>query len=795
MRIVKLMWAGFIATSLGIVSANGQENWCGSDHVLEEYLNANPANRAAFETYRAQLTETAGHIGVARSEEKYIVPVVVHVLYNDCDANISMEQIRDGLRILNEDYNRTNPDTSLTRDIFKPMAAGANIEFRLAQIDPDGKPTNGVNRIKTSKAVNANDNNGAKSVSYWPSNEYMNLWVVETIDVGSSGGGIVLGYAQFPSGGGSSTYGVVIRNDAFGTIGTSSSDGRTLTHEIGHCFGLYHTFQDGCGGNCSTSGDGICDTPPTGDVTYNCAFSTNTCSNDASGSSSAFSENVPDMIENYMSYNSCQNLFTQGQVDVMQASLKTYSRLKDLVSEDNLVATGVTGVIAANFELTNDVICSGNSITINDASLWDVNQFNWEFEGGAVPANSTNQNPSVMFPNEGVHDVKLTAGDGTESVSMTKSVFVVSNEGRFIPYEDNTESALSTDEWFAVNKDGDDLEWKISNEAAVTGTSSFKMDNYGSCGFRVDELISQSFDLSPYSSVTVSFKQAFAQTAGDNGDFLRLYVSGNCGETWDYLWVAGSSNLASTSGYVTSPFVPGESEWKSQSISTSNQETLREGALFKFEFNGNGGNNLYIDDFKISGTYSGDLLLRAPFNGKKGMAAQVLIDWKSVGYVESYEYQIDKSVNFDSQDMITGTTTYISQNPHDVDTEFLTDSLEFSTTYYWRVRYVQSGNTSDWSETWNFTISETGVGIEESAQVIKNEIRMFPNPATDMVTITSTNRISEVTIYDFTGRLMTQQRPTNSSLALSTQDLASGVYIVSVTTENGQRETKQLIVR
>lgn len=41
---------------------------------------------------------------------------------------------------------------------------------------------------------------------------------------------------------------------------------KTLAHEMGHYFGLLHTFEPGGelvdGSNCSTASDGICDTPP-----------------------------------------------------------------------------------------------------------------------------------------------------------------------------------------------------------------------------------------------------------------------------------------------------------------------------------------------------------------------------------------------------------------------------------------------------------------------------------------------------------------------------------------------------
>ncbi|HRP60405.1 MAG TPA: M43 family zinc metalloprotease [Vicingus sp.] len=98
--------------------------------------------------------------------------------------------------------------------------------------------------------------------------------------------------------------------------------GRTLTHEIGHCFNLYHTFQSGCGSNCGSSGDLCCDTPPVSTSSGSCNTSENTCSNDANGAD-PYGTDVLDQIENYMSYNSCQNMFSLDQKTRMMAVLNS----------------------------------------------------------------------------------------------------------------------------------------------------------------------------------------------------------------------------------------------------------------------------------------------------------------------------------------------------------------------------------------------------------------------------------------------------------------------------------------
>jgi len=784
----RLMIALLGCLSMGALA---QDYGCATDEHLEQYLNQSPENRAAFEQQRQELSEYIVNRGASRADEKFIIPVVVHVLYSTCDGNISMSQINDGIRILNEDFNRKNPDTNQTRSPFDEYAADAGIEFRLARLDPDGDPTNGVVRTETSQAVDAQNN--VKSISYWPSDMYMNIWIVESIYNFTSGGGIILGYAQFPGSGSWNTYGLVVRNDAFGTIGTSTADGRTVTHEIGHCLNLFHTFQDGCGGNCAFSGDDVCDTPPAAGATYNCSSTTNTCSNDAS-SNSPYPNGTPDQIENYMSYNSCQNMFSEGQKDRMIATLETVNRLEDLVSEENLIATGVVGLVQADFTTDVELICQFEPVIFSDASLNTGVASSWEFGGEAIPPTSTDPNPEVLFPYAGLYDVAYTAIDNTNTAQTTKKVFVLSSEGQFAPYTDGLEDAVSlpSDKWLDDNIDNDEYGWKITIEAAYTGEKSLKIDNYGKCGNRTDELITQSYDLSTFSSVNISFKEAFARSTGANSVFLRVYGSSDCGETWALVWSRSTTQLQSVTSPVATPFVPADqSEWNDFTVTINNQSFMQEGVIFKFSFTGVGGNNLYIDDFSVNGTFNGELLLRAPENGKQGMAKDVLLDWKSAGYVNSYEYELDVVQTFDSQDKITGTKAFETIEPNGNDTEFLAEDLELGSTYYWRVRYDQSGSTSDWSDVWSFTVSESGVGIQKVEQTIVN---VFPNPSNGTFTVSSSSNIDGISIMDYTGRMVWMQKNINNNSFVVGTDLSSGVYFMQVES-SGTIQTKSIVIR
>ncbi|MFM7078240.1 MAG: hypothetical protein ACKOYC_00465, partial [Bacteroidota bacterium] len=149
-----------------------------------------------------------------------VIPVVFHVIHEGGSENISRAQIQNQIDLLNADFRHQNADTVNTPAPFLALAADVEIEFRLATKDPNGNCTDGVVRVNSPLTNNARDN--VKAVSYWPSNKYLNVWVVKTIQNLSGSAGIVLGFAQFP-GGNAATDGVVLRHDYTGNIGTAAN--------------------------------------------------------------------------------------------------------------------------------------------------------------------------------------------------------------------------------------------------------------------------------------------------------------------------------------------------------------------------------------------------------------------------------------------------------------------------------------------------------------------------------------------------------------------------------------------
>jgi Pregnancy-associated plasma protein-A len=240
--------------------------------------------------------------------EEIVIPVVVHVLWRTETECISDVQIISQIDALNTDFSGKNPDRSQVPAIFAGRAAAAGIRFVLATTDPEGRPTDGIIRKKTSAQLWINDDRIKRAATGgsdgWDSRYYLNIWVG---NLSSS----LLGFSTFP-GAPADKDGIVIRYNVFGTTGTLSPPfdrGRTLTHEAGHWLGLQHLWGDKPCGD-----DGVDDTPRqrTGNRGTPQFPRINTgCDNGPSG----------DMFMNFMDFSDDRSLlmFTKGQSERMRA--------------------------------------------------------------------------------------------------------------------------------------------------------------------------------------------------------------------------------------------------------------------------------------------------------------------------------------------------------------------------------------------------------------------------------------------------------------------------------------------
>ena len=160
----------------------------------------------------------------------------------------------------------------------------------------------------------------------------------------------------------------------------------TLGHEMGHCLGLYHTFEhedangnpnyenvarSGACQNCATAGDVLCDTPADDDggVNTSCVYT--------GGGKDACNVTYTPMTTNMMGYGErpCRSIFTNEQGDRMRTFLTTDASLTPLAAHDILytpvfgnytVSSGTGSTLARDMVYVSD---GSPTYTVNGTAI------------------------------------------------------------------------------------------------------------------------------------------------------------------------------------------------------------------------------------------------------------------------------------------------------------------------------------------------------------------------------------------------------------------------------------------
>ncbi len=398
----------------------------------EEYLQEKYPNRPTREQYnesikaqveqkKLQRLQKSGNTNNS-TNEIIVIPVVVHVVHNGDsygnNENITDEQVMSQIEVLNQDFRRMLNTPGYNDD---PVGADIEIEFCLAQIDPDGNPTTGIDRIQINETswTMWECEEELKPDTYWTPTMYMNIWVCN-LDPNEG----LLGYAQFPNNSGlegaedyygpANTDGVVISYQYFGSediyedgnYGYPYNKGRTTTHEVGHFFGLEHIWGTGASNPNCNSTDFCDDTPESNGPNADCV--------------QHFSCGSYDMIENYMDYtiDDCMNIFTLDQKDRIQTTLENAMRRKTLPDST------VCGITAGTEDF---MLLNGINVFPNPAQdVLNIAVANGELPDGYTIYNSLGQS---------MVNVKVT---GEANLSVNTSAY--SNGIYFIKIDKGTQS-------------------------------------------------------------------------------------------------------------------------------------------------------------------------------------------------------------------------------------------------------------------------------------------------------------------------------------------------------------------
>ncbi|MFN8247515.1 MAG: M43 family zinc metalloprotease [Ferruginibacter sp.] len=320
---------------------------CGFSYMMQK-AKARGYDERAFENQVKQLIERRVANG-ERFTGPVTLPVVFHVIYRNADgttpststANLAFSKFQAQINQLNIDYANLAGSTWG----IPGVAADMQLRFCLAVVDTAGRPfTNaaepGIDRINgqtkgwsdtdpmTDVAVQDYFDTLIKPRTIWDPYSYINIW---TTSMTTSG---LLGYSTFPTLSGLTgldetetiaTAGVVVNWESVGSVaspgvGAPYNQGKTLTHELGHFFGLRHIWGD------DVCGDDYCADTPSQDA------ETSGCPSGSQANNCIPAGNK--MYQNYMDYtdDACMNTFTLNQATRSQTAMDNSPRRLALIS-------------------------------------------------------------------------------------------------------------------------------------------------------------------------------------------------------------------------------------------------------------------------------------------------------------------------------------------------------------------------------------------------------------------------------------------------------------------------------
>lgn len=316
---------------------------------------------------------------------------------------------------------------------------------------------------------------------------------------------------------------------------------------------------------------------------------------------------------------------------------------------------------------------------------------------------------------------------------------------------------------------------------------------------------SQTPDFSTFTEVNISESQAFVEGLADNTTyFWRIYATdGTNISDWSEVWSFATGQLPLEAPILQSPSDLATNQETTLSL---DWQTVTNAENYNYQYStdnsfatysqGNvSANNVEISGLDFSTEYFwrvkainsedesewsevwsfetmemplGTPLLISPANNSTGIQTDVTLIWQQVENAETYEYLISNDETFAT-----------SSGGQIVDTQAELTGLDFNTTYYWKVRANKTGETSDWSEVWNFTTTDNTINITE----FSDKILIYPNPAKNFINFEIRNdKIAKLIIYNSTGKAY----ESDENQIIDISKFPTGTYFVKIITESGK---------
>lgn len=230
---------------------------------------------------------------------------------------------------------------------------------------------------------------------------------------------------------------------------------------------------------------------------------------------------------------------------------------------------------------------------------------------GNLAANSSTDIPLgaiASVTNIGTHTFSFIAYSAANpcnvQVVSNKAMYAVIGSYQGTPVvEGFVGGAFPPAKWAALNNDNGTAWSRVTTAGAynLLPLQSMKYDFYSNTNIGdVDEMLLPPIDLIGGNSPELTFDYSYAQKNSNSDDKLEIFVSDNCGQTWQSVFAQSGAGLA-TVGELPTVFVPYDaSSWTSTVVTLTGYN--KPNVLVKFVVTNDNGNNLYLDNINLSQT-------------------------------------------------------------------------------------------------------------------------------------------------------------------------------------------------
>ena len=315
--------------------------------------------------------------------------------------------------------------------------------------------------------------------------------------------------------------------------------------------------------------------------------------------------------------------------------------------------------------------------------------------------------------------------------------------------------------------------WSATEESSYSASSSITDSEGGNYSDYENNPITltNSIDLSPYSSADVSFWAKW--NIENDWDYVQFFVSTNGGGSWTYLQGEHTNPGTGLFQPTGQPLYDGSSNWVNEVISLDSY--LQDDIKFKFVLRSDentNGDGFYFDDFSIISLVEDntipEITAQEELNTDENTPIEILLDDLTVEDDDS-NYPDDFVLLLADGDNYTIDGAIVTPDPD------FTGTLTIPTK-------VNDGY--DYSESWDLEIIiEGSVNVNNN---YNNNISLYPNPVKDELNIIlNHSSFDKVQIIDITGKILFEKNINKlNNINVSTSKFQNGIYFCILLGDN-----------